>query len=246
MTEPVSEPDRYNFRAAEAKWQALWEERGSFVASEKPGVKKSYVAGHVSLPLWPYAYGPMSKTGPLCDVLRALSPRAGFECAAPDGLGCVRPTGGKCGTGTRHPSSGRGQDRTSRRCARNSSASVLPSIGAVSSRPASQVIISISSACSWHSRRQASPIVKRRSSIGTRSDNTVLANEQVIDGRGWRSGALIERRELEQWMLKITHYAEDLLDAIKTLDKWPERVRVMQENWIGPLDRIVDEMGTGG
>jgi leucyl-tRNA synthetase len=64
-------------------------------------------------------------------------------------------------------------------------------------------------------------------------DNTVLANEQVIDGRGWRSGALVEQRDLEQWAFRITHYTKDLLDALGTLDKWPEKVRLMQENWIG-------------
>ena len=64
-------------------------------------------------------------------------------------------------------------------------------------------------------------------------DHTVLANEQVIDGRGWRSGALVEKRKLSQWFLKITAYADDLLEALKGLDRWPEKVRLMQENWIG-------------
>ncbi|MEM7694670.1 MAG: leucine--tRNA ligase [Pseudomonadota bacterium] len=64
-------------------------------------------------------------------------------------------------------------------------------------------------------------------------DRTVLANEQVIDGRGWRSGALVEQRELPQWFFKITDYAEDLMDALGTLDRWPEKVRLMQRNWIG-------------
>ncbi|MEZ5667972.1 MAG: leucine--tRNA ligase [Alphaproteobacteria bacterium] len=64
-------------------------------------------------------------------------------------------------------------------------------------------------------------------------DNTVLANEQVIDGRGWRSGALIERRKLEQWFFNITAYADDLLQALDGLDRWPNKVRVMQEKWIG-------------
>ena len=64
-------------------------------------------------------------------------------------------------------------------------------------------------------------------------DATVLANEQVIDGRGWRSGALVERRKLNQWFLKITDFAEDLLDGLGTLDQWPDKVRLMQENWIG-------------
>ncbi|HEX4800529.1 MAG TPA: leucine--tRNA ligase [Sphingomicrobium sp.] len=64
-------------------------------------------------------------------------------------------------------------------------------------------------------------------------DMTVLANEQVIDGRGWRSGAPVERRKLAQWFLKITEFADDLLDGLKGLDDWPEKVRLMQENWIG-------------
>ncbi|RST29747.1 leucine--tRNA ligase [Sphingomonas ginkgonis] len=64
-------------------------------------------------------------------------------------------------------------------------------------------------------------------------DMTVLANEQVIDGRGWRSGALVERRKLSQWFLKITDFAEELLDGLGSLDQWPDKVRLMQENWIG-------------
>ncbi|MEC8551501.1 MAG: class I tRNA ligase family protein, partial [Pseudomonadota bacterium] len=64
-------------------------------------------------------------------------------------------------------------------------------------------------------------------------ENTVLANEQVVDGRGWRSGAAVERRRLSQWFLKITDFADELLAAIETLDRWPDRVRLMQQNWIG-------------
>jgi leucyl-tRNA synthetase len=64
-------------------------------------------------------------------------------------------------------------------------------------------------------------------------DMTVLANEQVIDGRGWRSGAVVEQREMSQWVFKITKYAQELLDALDTLDRWPDKVRLMQRNWIG-------------
>ena len=64
-------------------------------------------------------------------------------------------------------------------------------------------------------------------------DQTVLANEQVVDGRGWRSGALVEKRKLNQWFMRITDYADDLVDSLKTLDRWPDKVRTMQENWIG-------------
>ncbi len=64
-------------------------------------------------------------------------------------------------------------------------------------------------------------------------DMTVLANEQVENGRGWRSGALVERRELTQWFFRISDYSEELLDALDTLENWPAKVRLMQENWIG-------------
>ncbi len=81
-------------------------------------------------------------------------------------------------------------------------------------------------------------------------DNTVLANEQVIDGKGWRSGAIVEKREIEQWYLKITDYAKELLADLDKLDHWPERVKIMQRNWIGKSTGtqidfdIVDNNGT--
>ena len=70
-------------------------------------------------------------------------------------------------------------------------------------------------------------------------DQTVLANEQVIDGRGWRSGAVVEQRELTQWFFKITDYSEELLDALDTLERWPEKVRLMQKNWIGRSEGLL-------
>jgi leucyl-tRNA synthetase len=70
-------------------------------------------------------------------------------------------------------------------------------------------------------------------------DQTVLANEQVIDGRGWRSGAVVEQRELTQWFFKITDYSQDLLDSLERLDRWPEKVRLMQKNWIGRSEGLL-------
>jgi leucyl-tRNA synthetase len=69
-------------------------------------------------------------------------------------------------------------------------------------------------------------------------DQTVLANEQVIDGRGWRSDALVERRELAQWFVKITDYAEELLDGLNELDGWPDKIKTMQRNWIGRSEGV--------
>jgi leucyl-tRNA synthetase len=70
-------------------------------------------------------------------------------------------------------------------------------------------------------------------------DMTVLANEQVIDGRGWRSGAVVEQREMNQWVFKITKYSEELLEALDGLDRWPDRVKVMQRNWIGRSEGLL-------
>jgi leucyl-tRNA synthetase len=70
-------------------------------------------------------------------------------------------------------------------------------------------------------------------------DMTVLANEQVIDGKGWRSGAPVEQRDLTQWFFKITSMSQDLLDSLETLDRWPEKVRIMQQNWIGRSEGLL-------
>lgn len=69
-------------------------------------------------------------------------------------------------------------------------------------------------------------------------DHTVLANEQVIDGRGWRSGAVVEQKEIPQWFIKITDYAEELLQDLEQLDQWPEQVKAMQKNWIGRSEGV--------
>ena len=77
-------------------------------------------------------------------------------------------------------------------------------------------------------------------------DMTVLANEQVENGRGWRSGALVERKELVQWFFRISDYSEELLEAIDTLTDWPEKVRLMQANWIGKSRGLEFSLRRGG
>ena len=77
-------------------------------------------------------------------------------------------------------------------------------------------------------------------------DQTVLANEQVIDGKGWRSGAPVEQRELTQWFFRITDYADDLISGLETLDRWPEKVRTMQANWIGRSEGLEMQFGWAG
>jgi leucyl-tRNA synthetase len=77
-------------------------------------------------------------------------------------------------------------------------------------------------------------------------DKTVLANEQVVDGRGWRSGALVEQREVKQWFIKITDYAEELINDLDKLDQWPEQVRTMQRNWIGRSEGVTLQFDVPG
>ena len=77
-------------------------------------------------------------------------------------------------------------------------------------------------------------------------DQTVLANEQVVDGKGWRSGAPVEKRDIEQWFIRITDYAQELLDDIEKLDAWPEQVRTMQRNWIGRSEGVEMAFGIEG
>ena len=87
----------------------------------------------------------------------------------------------------------------------------------------------------WFIDLMAKGLVYRREGVVNWDpvDQTVLANEQVVDGRGWRSGAVVEKRKLNQWFLRITDYADALLEGLKTLERWPDKVRLMQENWIG-------------
>jgi leucyl-tRNA synthetase len=77
-------------------------------------------------------------------------------------------------------------------------------------------------------------------------DRTVLANEQVVDGRGWRSGAVVEQREIDQWFLKITDYADELLEDLQKLENWPSQVRIMQANWIGRSEGVDLSFGIEG
>ena len=77
-------------------------------------------------------------------------------------------------------------------------------------------------------------------------DQTVLANEQVVDGRGWRSGAVVEKREIPQWFLKITAYAQELLDGLDKLPGWPDSVKTMQRNWIGRSEGLEIQFAVEG
>ncbi len=163
---------------------------------------------------------------------RATSGRAASTC-------CTRWAGTRsaCRPRTRRASAAstrrNGPGTTSPPCAPSCSAWACRWIGSANSPPAIRRITASSRSCSWISC--AAGLVERKESWVNWDpvDGTVLANEQVIDGRGWRSGALVEKKLLSQWFLRITKYAPELLAALDGMDRWPERVRLMQANWIG-------------
>jgi len=108
----------------------------------------------------------------------------------------------------------------------------LVTTGIANWQPAHRIIIAGSSGCLHEWSTKGWPIEKKARVNWDPVDQTVLANEQVIDGRGWRSGALVEQREIDQWFIRITDYADELLDDLDAVD-WPEQVKTMQKNWIG-------------
>ena len=167
------------------------------------------------------------------DVLARYRRMNGLRGAPPDGLGRVRHAGRECGDGEEGPS--RRLDPVEHRddAGAAEAARLRARLEPRARDLRSRLITATSRRCSSTCSRPAWSIARQSAVNWDPVDMTVLANEQVIDGRGWRSGALVERRKLSQWFLKITDFAEELLDGLDELDQWPDKVRLMQENWIG-------------
>jgi leucyl-tRNA synthetase len=232
MTDTASDTtERYNFREVEARWQAEWEKRGTFVAREEPGKPKAYV-----LEMFPYPSGRIHmghvKNWVLGDVCARYRRALGYNVLRPMGWDAF-------GLPAENAALERG---------------IHPAEWTYANIDAMRAQFkSLGYAIDWtrelatcdpsyykHEQRMFLAFLKAGLAYRKESfvnwdpvDHTVLANEQVIDGRGWRTGAPVERRSLNQWALKITAYAEDLLTSLATLPNWPEKVRTMQENWIG-------------
>ena len=164
---------------------------------------------------------------------RPLQARLRLQRAAPDGLRRLRHAGRERRDREGRAAGRSGPTRTSPPCGRRCSRWASRSTGAASSPPATPSTTASSRRSS--STCSTAGLVTRKAAVVNWDpvDMTVLANEQVIDGKGWRSGAPVERRELVQWFFRITDMAEELLAAIDGLDAWPEKVRIMQRNWIG-------------
>ncbi len=222
---------RYNPKAAESRWQRLWEERGTFHADDASPKPKAYV-----LEMFPYPSGRIHmghvRNYTMGDVLARARRAQGFEVLHPMGWDAFgMPAENAAFEKKTHPGDWTWANIATMR-------DQLKALGFALDW--SRELATCDPA--YYGQEQAlfldllaaGLVYRKESSVNWDPvDMTVLANEQVIDGRGWRSGALVERRKLSQWFLKITDFAEDLLEGLRTLDQWPEKVRLMQENWIG-------------
>ena len=226
-----TQPTRYNARESEAKWQKAWEEAGSFTTPEK-NEKPDYFV----LEMFPYPSGNIHmghvRNYTLGDVTARFRRALGYNVLYPMGWDAFGlPAENAAIQRKVHPKAWTLSNIATMR-------EQLKSIGL--SYDWSREVTTCLPEYYQHEQRFFLEFLKRGIAYRKQAivnwdpvDNTVLANEQVIDGKGWRSGAPVERRTLSQWFLKITDYAEDLLKGLETLDRWPDKVRIMQEKWIG-------------
>ena len=222
---------RYNFREAEARWQETWRQRATFTVKTDPSRPKYYV-----LEMFPYPSGKLHvghvRNYTMGDMVARYKRAQGFNVLHPMGWDAFGLPAENAAIASKvHPAEWTYANIATMR-------EQLKRMGI--SYDWSREIATCHPEYYRHEQKMfldflAAGLAYRRESWVNWDpvENTVLANEQVIDGRGWRSGAPVEKRLLSQWFLRITRYADDLLDALKTLERWPERVRVMQENWIG-------------
>ena len=222
---------RYNFRETEAKWQRRWHERRCFEAREDPARPKYYV-----LEMFPYPSGKLHvghvRNYTMGDLVARYRRAQGFNVLHPMGWDAFGlPAENAAIAGNAHPAAWTSENI---RAMRNQ----LQRMGFAYDW--SREIATCHPEYYRHEQKMfldflAADLAYRKESWVNWDpvENTVLANEQVIDGRGWRSGAIVEKRLLAQWFLRITAFNDELLAALQTLDRWPERVRLMQEKWIG-------------
>ena len=223
--------DQYNPSAIEAKWQDRWEAGECFVADNNSDKPKYYV-----LEMFPYPSGRIHMGHVRNYTLGDLVAR--FRRA--QGLNVLHPMGWDAfGLPAENAAMERGV-HPRKWTIENISAMRAQLRGMGLSYDWDRELATCTPDYYQHEQRMFLKFMEQGLAYRKESwvnwdpvENTVLANEQVVDGCGWRSGAPVERRLLSQWFLKITEYADDLLDAIEGLDRWPDRVRLMQQNWIG-------------
>ncbi|MBM3607225.1 MAG: leucine--tRNA ligase [Alphaproteobacteria bacterium] len=223
--------ERYNFRDAETRWRKTWEDGKVFETDGKSGKPKYYV-----LEMFPYPSGRIHmghvRNYAMGDAVARFMRARGFDVLHPMGWDAFgMPAENAARLNNSHPATWTYENIAVMRAQ-------LKSMGL--SIDWSKEIATCDPSYYKHQQKlfldflKAGLVSRKSAKVNWDPvDQTVLANEQVIDGRGWRSGALVEQRELTQWFFRISESAQDLLDSLDTLDRWPEKVVLMQRNWIG-------------
>jgi leucyl-tRNA synthetase len=229
--------DRYNAREAEPRWQKFWDAREMFATRNDDPRPKYYV-----LEMFPYPSGRIHmghvRNYTMGDVVARYKRAKGFAVLHPMGWDAFGlPAENAAMERKVSPGAWTHQNIAAMK-------SQLKSMGL--SLDWRREIATCEPEYYKHQQRMfldfldAGLVERKQSKVNWDPvDQTVLANEQVINGRGWRSGAVVEQRELTQWFFKITTFAQDLLDALDRLDRWPEKVRTMQKNWIGRSEGLL-------
>jgi leucyl-tRNA synthetase len=229
--------ERYNAREAEPRWQKAWEERGIFATPNDDARPKYYV-----LEMFPYPSGRIHmghvRNYAMGDVIARFKRATGLNVLHPMGWDAFgMPAENAAMERKVHPSAWTHQNIAAMR-------TQLRSMGL--SIDWRREIATCEPSYYKHQQRMfldflRAGLVERK--LGKVNwdpvDQTVLANEQVIDGRGWRSGAVVEQREMMQWYFAISKFSDDLLTSLHRLDRWPEKVRIMQRNWIGRSEGLL-------
>ena len=229
--------ERYNARATEQKWQKIWEEKRLFETPNEDPRPKYYV-----LEMFPYPSGRIHmghvRNYAMGDVVARYKRAKGFNVLHPMGWDAFgMPAENAAMANKTHPATWTYANIAAMRAQ-------LKSMGL--SLDWKREIATCDPSYYRHQQRmfldflKADLVTRKTAKVNWDPvDHTVLANEQVIEGRGWRSGALVEQRELTQWFFKISDMAQELNDALDTLDRWPEKVRLMQRNWIGRSEGLM-------
>lgn len=229
--------ERYNPRLSEPRWQKAWDDAGLFAARNEDPRPKYYV-----LEMFPYPSGRIhighTRNYTMGDVVARYKRARGFNVLHPMGWDAFGMPAENAAMENRvHPREWTYQNIEAMRAQLR-----MMGLSLDWSREIATCDVD------YYHRQQMLFLDFFHNGLVTRKtskvnwdpvDRTVLANEQVIEGRGWRSGALVEQRELAQWFFRITDYSQDLLDSIDGLEEWPEKVRLMQRNWIGRSEGLL-------
>ncbi|MDN5005972.1 leucine--tRNA ligase [Bradyrhizobium sp. GCM10027634] len=229
--------ERYNARDAEPRWQRQWDEQAIFVSKNDDSRPKYYV-----LEMFPYPSGRIHighvRNYTLGDVLARFMRAKGFNVLHPMGWDAFGLPAENAAIERKVAPKAWTYDNIA------AMKKQLRSIGL--SLDWSREFATCDPSYYKHQQKMfldmlAAGLAERekRKLNWDPVDMTVLANEQVIDGRGWRSGAIVEQREMSQWVFKITKYSQELLSALDGLDRWPDKVRLMQRNWIGRSEGLL-------